>query len=136
MVTYVALIRKAGDTVFRVEFPDFPACTCSGSTLADAGAEAKTALERHVEHMRQQGKPIPNPTELEEIRTRPEAMDTAPVQVEIEIGRKQKRVNITMEEGLLEEVDAEAAATGTTRSGFLASAARQALLDVKDPRSS
>ena len=132
MATYIALIRKGEKPAFQVEFPDFPGCVCSGTTLNDAVFEAKIVLQRHIESMRQHGKSIPDPSELEDVRTRPEAVDTAPVLVEIEPGRRHKRINITMEEGLLEEVDAVAAAKGTTRSGFLASAARRALLDRGD----
>jgi predicted RNase H-like HicB family nuclease len=131
MATYIALIRKDKDSVFGVEFPDFPGCISAGDTLDKAVAGAKEALELHVKGMLEDGDEIPNPSGLEVVRRRPEIKGTVPVLVDVPVVRRNKRVNITMDEGLLEKVDELSAALGTTRSGFLAIAARKSLLEAQ-----
>ena len=131
MATYIALIRKDKDSAFGVEFPDFPGCISAGDTLDEAVAGSKEALELHVEGMLEDGDEIPDPSGLEVVRKLPEYKGAVPVLVDVPVVRRNKRVNITMDEGLLEKIDELAAAMGTTRSGFLAIAARKSLLDSR-----
>lgn len=124
MATYIALIRKEKNSAFGVEYPDFPGCISSGATLDEAVAGAKEALELHLEGMLKDGEDIPDPSGLDAIRKRKEFKGATPVLIDLSIVRKNRRINITIDEGLLNKVDAAAAARGTTRSGFLAEAAR------------
>ncbi|MBW2699765.1 MAG: type II toxin-antitoxin system HicB family antitoxin [Deltaproteobacteria bacterium] len=133
MVAYIALIRKDEDSIFGVEFPDFPGCISAGNTLDKAFANAREALELHTKGMLEDGEAMPTPSVLEKIQTRAEAKDTVPVLIEVSIAHKNKRINITMDERLLKRVDSFAAASGTTRSAFLATAARHAIQDAGDP---
>jgi len=131
MATYIALIRKEKDSVFGVEFPDFPGCISAGETLDEAVSGAKEALEIHVESMLEDGDEIPDPSSLEVVRKLPEFKGAVPVLVDVPVVRRNKRVNITMNEGLLEKIAKLAAAMGTTRSGLLAIAARKSLLEAR-----
>jgi predicted RNase H-like HicB family nuclease len=130
MTTYIALIRKEKNSAFGVEFPDFPGCISAGDTLDDVVAGAKSALELHVEGMLEDGDPIPEPSGLDAIKKLPEFKGSVPVVIDVPVVRRNKRINITMDEGLIEKVDELAAAMGTTRSGFLAIAARSSLNDA------
>lgn len=131
MATYIALIRKEKNSIFGVEFPDFPGCISAGDTLDEAASSAKEALELHVEGMLEDGDSIPEPSGIEAVRDMPGSTGAVPVLLDVKVTRKNRRINITIDEGLLQKVDAVAAARGTTRSGFLAEAARQAIREIK-----
>jgi predicted RNase H-like HicB family nuclease len=121
---YIALVRKDADTSFGVEFPDFPGCISAGDTLDEAAQGAAEALAFHVEGMLQDGDPIPEPSSFEDI----DVDGAVPMLVPLADGRgRVVRLNITMDENLLEEVDSAARRFGQSRSAFLANAARKAL---------
>ncbi|MEX0815470.1 MAG: type II toxin-antitoxin system HicB family antitoxin [Dongiaceae bacterium] len=128
MQTYIALIRKDADSDFGVEFPDFPGCVTAGRDLDEALAFAREALELHIEGLLEDGGPLPAPSGLETVMADPAnagavaALVPAPA-----TPTRAVRLNITLDEGLLARIDAQAATLGTTRSGFLAEAARQAI---------
>lgn len=126
MATYIALIRKDENTCYGAEFPDFPGCISVGDTLQEAAANAKEALLFHVEGMVEDGEDIPEPRPLDDV-PRDDVHDAVPVLIDVPIVRRSKRVNISIDEGLLERIDEAAASCGTTRSGFLANAAVKAL---------
>jgi hypothetical protein len=100
--------------------------------LSEALADAANALAFHVEGMRDDKEPIPAPRELDEIVADPALTEDregafltlVPL---IEDRGISKRVNISLDPGLLEAIDEAAKERGMTRSNFLASAARQAL---------
>ena len=129
MATYIALIRKETGSVYGVEFPDFPGCISAGDTLDEAVAGAKEALELHTEGMIGDGEDIPHPSGLEAIKKLRLAKGSTPVLIDVVVVRKNRRINITMDEGLLIRVDAVAATRGASRSGFLAEAARKLLME-------
>lgn len=129
---YVAMVHKEEDTGYGVSFPDFPGCIAAGGSLSEALADAANALAFHVTGMREDGEQIPAPRELDEIVADPELeedrkgafLTLVPL---IEDRGVSKRVNISLDPGLLEAIDEAAKERGMTRSNFLASAARQAL---------
>ncbi len=124
MKYYIALVRKDADTSFGVEFPDFPGCISAGDTLDEAAQGAAEALALHVEGMLQDGESIPEPSSLEDIDTG----GAVPMLVPLASSRgRVVRLNITMDENLLEEIDSAARRFGQSRSAFLANAARKAL---------
>lgn len=127
MATYIGLVRKDKGSSFGVEFPDFPGCISAGESLDEAARGAREALELHIEGMVEDGEAIPDPSSLEAVRDRKEFANAVPLVVEVPVARGAKRINITMDEGLLEKIDERAAAIGTTRSGFIADAARSAI---------
>lgn len=128
MTTYIALLRKDEASDFGVDFPDFPGCVTAGGTLQEASAMAREALRGHIALMLEEGEAIPDPAPLDAVMAESENRDAMPFLVEIQTTRpKTVRVNITLPEPVLAEIDAYAAAHGFTRSGFLVHAARRAM---------
>jgi predicted RNase H-like HicB family nuclease len=124
--TYIALLRKEADSDYGVEFPDLPGCVTAGTSLDDAAAMAREALDFHLEGLAAEGQPRPKPSALTDILAKAESSGTLPVLVPAAKPKgRAARVSVTIEEHLLAEIDAEAGPGG--RSGFLAQAARNAL---------
>lgn len=67
MTAYIALIRKAPDSDFSVDFPDFPGCATAGKTLDEAVSFAKEALALHLEGFEAEGLKIPIPHSLDAV---------------------------------------------------------------------
>jgi predicted RNase H-like HicB family nuclease len=128
MATYIALLRKIPESDFGVSFPDFPGCITAGLTIDEAYRMAEEALTAHIEFMAEDGDPIPPPSSLESVMAEPENRDALPFLVRVAHPKgRVLRLNISLDEHLVAEIDAKASAIGKTRSGFLADAARAAL---------
>lgn len=128
---YIALIRKAADTDYSVNFPDLPGCTTAGATIDEAYANAREALELHIEGMREDKEPVPVPRDLETVMADPEHNDAVAILVEAPpVKSRSVPVTITIDERLLAQIDAAAEIAGTSRSAFLADAARAAMHGV------
>lgn len=126
MRNYIALIRKDADSDYGVSFPDFPGVVTAGTDLDDARSMAEEALALHVDGMVEDGEAIPEPSALEAVMADPENGDGVAILVSLPAeSKKAVRVNITLPEDVLKEIDAFAEAQGLTRSGFLARAARR-----------
>ena len=120
---YPAVIDKDADSDFGVVFPDFPGCVSAGITLDEAMLGAHEALAGHVALMVADGDELPEPTPLEAVAAERDDTTVAITLVPVTLPGKAQRVNITMDESLLEEIDAVA----DNRSRFLAEAARAEL---------
>ena len=122
-----ALVHE-GDRAFGISFPDFPGCVSGGDTIDDAIRRGREALAFHVEGMVEDGDDLPVPRTLTDLRKdqefREDAEGAVIVSVPIDLPGKAVRVNISMDERLLDSVDRAAAASGQSRSAFLAAAAR------------
>lgn len=130
MASYIALVRKAPDTDYSVDFPDFLGCITAGSTLDEAVRLASEALSLHIRGMREDNDPIPHPSSMEAVMADPENAEDLVLAFLVQVPEaagKAIRINITMEESLLAKVDDTAKRIGKTRSAFLADAARSAL---------
>ena len=55
------LTYQAEDPAYTADFPDFPEVITSGSTLAEAFANACEALDLHLESLQKLGKRLPKP---------------------------------------------------------------------------
>ena len=129
IVRYVAFIHREVGTGYGISFPDFPGCVSIGSTVDEAVRHGCEALALHFEGMVSDGDPIPAPRTIEEINADDELAEwrfgAAIVFVPLLLDSgSSKRVNISIDHGLLAAIDDEAKARGMTRSAFLASAAR------------
>ena len=125
MSGYIGLIRKDSQSDYGVSFPDFPGLVTAGIDLDDARRMAEEALALHVDGMLEDGEALPKPSTLEEMMTDPENRDGVAVLVSLKLAaRKAVRLNITLAEDILREIDSYAQSHGITRSGFLAQAAR------------
>jgi predicted RNase H-like HicB family nuclease len=128
VANYIALIRKKRNTAFGVDFPDFPGCISAGDTLDEALSNAREALGLHIQGMNEDGERIPEPSSLETVLKNPQNRDAVPCLVQFPRAKgKAVRINITVEENLLEEIDDAAASVGISRSAFIAEAARTKL---------
>jgi predicted RNase H-like HicB family nuclease len=131
---YVAFIHKEDDSVYGVSFPDFPGCVSAGNTLDEALTGAAEALQGHVAMMEADGDPVPPPRTLDEIRKDQNLADQyegAVISI-VPLVRDRgstTRINVSLDLGLLEAIDAAARARKQTRSAFLASAARRELVE-------
>ncbi len=129
MRDYIALIHKDADSDYGVSFPDLPGVITAGSSLDEARDMAAEALALHLEGLAEDGDAVPEPSSLEAIMSNPENRDGVAVLVPAPAHEvKSVRVNITLPADILSEIDRYAEQQGFTRSGFLAHAARKALL--------
>ena len=130
MTDYIALIHKDADSEFGVSFPDLPGCVSVGATMQEARANAEDALALHVEGMIEDGEPVPAPSTLDEVMADPANRDGAVIVVPLKgAAPRTVRVNITLSETTLRDIDAYAEAHGFTRSGLLTQAAKR-LMDL------
>jgi predicted RNase H-like HicB family nuclease len=128
MPDYIALLRKEPDSDYGVDFPDFPGCVTAGSTLDEARRMAEEALRFHIDGMIEDGEDVPPPSSLERVMADETNRDAVAFLVSVpERQGRAVRVNITLPENVLAEVDRFVSEHGLTRSGFLARAAEKAL---------
>lgn len=127
--TYIALLHKAKPTSdYGVFFADFPGCVFSGKTMDKALEKAREGLIFHIEGLQEDGETLPKATSLEKIMANPENKGAIPAAVKIILPTgHMRRLNISMDESLLNEIDQAAKLAGRNRSEFLADAARDML---------
>jgi predicted RNase H-like HicB family nuclease len=127
MATYIAVIHKDADSDFGASFPDLPGVATAGATLEEARANAAEALALHIEGMIEDGAELPMPSDLDAIVSSPDYEGAAAVVLvdAPSYTSRTVRVNITLPEDTLAEIDRYAKASGTTRSGLIATATRK-----------
>ncbi len=126
METYLGLLRKEEGSSYGVDFPDFPGCITGGESMDEAYREASKALQLHIKGMLEDGEKIPEPTSLDDVMADPDNQDAVPFLVQVPVA-KTKRVDITISEVILKDIDAYARKHGMSRSGFFANAALQVI---------
>lgn len=133
MVRYLAVIHQEERSTFGVSFPDFPGCIGAGRTLDLALRNAAEALAFHIEGLEEDGEPIPRASDygkaIATVVTEDDDNDclvgfhwVTPSRTEPD---RAVRLNITLPQSLVDEIDVRAGERG--RSGFLATAAREKL---------
>ncbi len=129
MPNYIAVVHKEPASDYGVSFPDFPGCITAGKTIDEAKDLAYEALLLHLEGLREDGEPLPAPTNLEDIVADPENTDAVAFLVVSvpDAQGKAKRINITIPEEILHRVDAAAKRRGLSRSSFLTRAAQRVM---------
>lgn len=131
MADYIALIHKEPSSDYGVSFPDFPGCVTAGTTLDEARREAAEALAMHIDGMIEDGEVIPEPSLLEDVMAERENREAVAFVVPAPARQARAvRVNITLPEDVLADVDRVAGRQGLSRSSFLARAARRAMSDT------
>jgi predicted RNase H-like HicB family nuclease len=123
--------------VYGISFPDFPGAVSGGRTVDEAIARGRETLAFHVAGMIEDGDPLPALRSLEELRADREiaremrdVKRVCLVEVPFELPGKPVRVNISIEDRLLDAVDRAARTRGQSRSAFLAEAAREKIKGV------
>ena len=128
MSQYIGLIHKEARSDYGVSFPDFPGVVTAGKDLDDAHAMAEEALTLHVEGLIEDGEALPEPSTLEAVMSDPENKGGVAILVAVKTAAsKSVRVNVTLPEDVLAQIDKYAEAHGLSRSGFLAKAAKQVI---------
>ena len=57
-----AIVIEQGENNFSAYVPDLPGCVATGATLEEVEREIQEAIEFHLEGMRADGLPIPEPS--------------------------------------------------------------------------
>ncbi len=130
MTQYVGILDGSGKT-FGVRVPDLPGCYGGGNSPETAIADAMSAAREWLSHQIAKGEKPPKARTIVQI-LKTETIDAQENEVAVVIpvvldAGRTVRANLTFDAGLLEAIDAEAARRGLTRSGFLASVARERL---------
>ena len=128
---FIIAIEPGTDTsAWGVAVPDLPGCFSAGGTLDEAMANARQAIDQHVEIMIEDGVPIPIARTLAVIQADPAyngwVWAVVDVPVEKYLGPAEK-INITVPRMVLARIDEYAKSQGMSRSGFLVEAARTAM---------
>lgn len=127
-LTYVALVHRAKKkgADYGVMFPDFPGCIFGGKTLDEALKNAREGVIFHIEGLLNAGEMLPEPTSLEVIETNADYKTAIPALIRVIVPTgKLRRLNISLDAGLIAEIDHAARLSGRNRSEFLAEAVRQ-----------
>ena len=115
---------------YGVTVPDLPGCFSGGDTLDEAIEMAREAIDLHCEGLFEGGVDIPAPHSLSEHLANPDLAHAIWAIVEVDVTKylsKPVRINISLPEGLIRDIDDYARAHHLTRSGFLAKAAQEAM---------
>jgi predicted RNase H-like HicB family nuclease len=122
------VIHKDSNTDYGVTVPDLPGCFSAGVTTDEALSNTIEAIECHIEGLMIDGEPIPSPRSVEYYRSNKNFQGGVWALVDVDVSKlsgKARRVNITLPERLLVQIDAFAARQGESRSGLLADAAME-----------
>jgi predicted RNase H-like HicB family nuclease len=137
MANYIAIVHKEAKSDFGVSFPDFPGCVTAGKNIDEAKDMAQEALTLHIQGMLEDGDQFPDPSRLEEIMGDPDyANAIAYLVVSIpDTKPRTVRVNVTVPEMTLKQIDAAAKKRGMSRSSFLVHAAQNAIQSIESDAS-
>ena len=119
MRQYIGLIHKEADSDFGVSFLTFQERLLQENRLDEARSMAEEALAFHIEGLAIDGEAIPEPSNLEAVMDDPGNRDGVAILVAVKTETpKAVRVNVTLPQDVLEQIDRFAAAHGYTRSGL------------------
>jgi len=137
MANYIAIVHKEAKSDFGVSFPDFPGCITAGKNIDEAKDMAQESLTLHIQGMIEDGEQLPNPSRLEEIMSDPDyANAIAYLVVSVPDAKPRTvRVNVTVPEMTLKQIDAAAKKRGMSRSSFLVHAAQNAIQSIQSEAS-
>jgi predicted RNase H-like HicB family nuclease len=121
---YIAAVEHETGTSYSVEFPDLPGCFSAAATPLEIAPMAGEAAEAWIAVALERGQAVPQPSALDQLRGRQELAGRALMFIEVDIPESRAiRLNITLPETILAEVDAYARRTRQPRSTVLAKAA-------------
>ncbi|QEM80289.1 type II toxin-antitoxin system HicB family antitoxin [Halomonas binhaiensis] len=127
---YYPIAIEPGDdtTAFGVVVPDIPGCFSAGDTFDAAIANAREAIEGHLECLAESGESIPTASSIGNHMKDPEYEGWIWAAVEVDIAPylgKSHKINVTLPELLIHRIDrlVELHPGYGSRSGFLATAA-------------
>src|SRR5260221_13155636 len=116
MRQYIGLIHKDAESDYGVSFPDFPGAVTAGTSLDDARRMAEEALAFHIEGLVEDGEAVPEPSTLEAGMADPVNRDGVAILVGVKTETpKAMRVNVTLPEEVLLQINRHAEEQGYTR---------------------
>jgi predicted RNase H-like HicB family nuclease len=114
-----------------VVVPDFPGCFTAADDVQDLPRLVQEAVEVWLDG---ENLDLPAPSGLDSLAKKPDysggwwmLIDVDTSRLDIRSNKKPMRINISMPADLVHDIDLAARASGATRSGFLAKAARRAI---------
>lgn len=125
-VRYPVVIHREKGSDYGVGVPDLPGCFSAGRTMQGALESAREAVATHIEGMLLDSERVPPPTSIDAHQGNPDYAGGVWALVPVDLGKlsgRAKRINITLPERALTELDTCAKSLGETRSGFLLRAA-------------
>ncbi|MFA6155561.1 type II toxin-antitoxin system HicB family antitoxin [Mesorhizobium sp.] len=128
MKQYIGLIHKDAESGFGVSFPDFPGVVTAGKDLDEARSMAEEVLAFHVEGLVEDREAIPEPSSLENVMSHRDNRTGVAILVSLKTNAKKVvRVNVTIPEDILRQIDQFEELHGYNRSGFLTAAAKKVM---------
>lgn len=109
------------------ELPDFPGCFSAADSWSDLPGKIQEAVELYCED---EDMVVPNPTPLDKLIDNPDYEGGFWMMMDIDISKlktKSVRLNVSLPEGLLRQIDNEARTRHMSRSAFLAMSAQHEL---------
>ncbi|GMO57107.1 MAG: type II toxin-antitoxin system HicB family antitoxin [Rickettsiales bacterium] len=130
MVNYLGIVQKENEN-YGIVFPDFAGCVSVGKNFDEVYKNGIEALSLHIGEMEKDGDKIPTPRDIDEIKNAKEDwydFENAVVMLVPYITNQNKyvRINITMEQNLLNRIDT----ITKNRSAFLSNMAKEYLLSL------
>jgi predicted RNase H-like HicB family nuclease len=132
MMRYFGILDGSGD-VWGIRIPDLPGCFAGGASPDKAVEDAISAMQEYAALVLESGGELAPPRSLEALRRandvefEPSRDAFVALPLLLDRGRS-RRANISLDAGLLQDIDKEAQRRGLTRSAFLASAARDKIM--------
>lgn len=123
---YPIVIHKEKGSDYGVTVPDLEGCFSAGESYEEALSQAVEAIECRIEGMLLDGEIIPKTNPIEVHQKKKEYKNGVWALVDVDVSKfsgKAKRVNITLPERLLNQIDTYADSHGESRSGLLVHAA-------------
>ena len=127
---YPIYVHKDEGSAYGATFPDFPGCFAAADDLQGLPRAAQEAAEAHFGA---DDEPIPPASAPEAWANDADFAGGYWMLVEIDLAKvraKAVRLNISLNESLLQRIDATAKARGQSRSAFLATAAEHEMADA------
>lgn len=125
---YPLYVWKDTDSAYGASFPDLPGVNTAADNLQDLNNAAQEAVELMFEGEAN----IPAPSAIEQWTSDPDCAGGFWMLVNIDLSKvktKPVRLNISLPESLLRDIDRYAKSRHLTRSGFLAQAAMKAMAE-------
>lgn len=132
---YPIFIHKDENSAYGVIVPDLPGCFSAGDTIEEAIHNAHEAIECHIEGLLLDNESLPLKKSVDEHLEDPDFKDGVLALVEIDISKisgKTTRINVSLPERFLIQIDEFTQSHGGNRSGFLLDAAMSYMSEHKE----
>lgn len=122
---YAVVIHKDPGSDYGVTVPDLPGCFSGEASVDRALASVTEAIECHVEGLLVDGETIPLPSSIEAHKENPDYAEGTWAFVDVNLSKlsgKSRRINVTIPERILNQIDAFVQSHDESRSGLIATA--------------